>query len=237
ALAHLLVGDPLHVGEGVDLLAQLDAHALERLRIPLPQGPLPVAPALLALVVKSAVEGPVLEPAAVFLAKSREGLGSLPAQPHLAALEVAEGARERRALHRTVLGEIDTVRAPRCLEVPALVVGQLAAQVLDGIEVDVDGLESAGAGGGVRAVLAGRHLVERQELPECRPGGEQEAGDLPHVAVGGEVAAMTANRGEGKQDAGAPAEIETVCHGDISCTPCGGSAPVVEASLLPALRL
>jgi hypothetical protein len=94
----------------------------------------------------------------MLVAKASKRLRSLAAEAELASLEVAKRARKGRALEVPVLGEVDAVGAPRALDLALLVVGQLAAQVLDRVQVEMDGLEGARAGSRVRAVLTRRDL-------------------------------------------------------------------------------
>src|SRR3954466_7164164 len=72
--------------------------------------------------------------------KAGKRLRPLAAEAELAAGEVAERAREGRALHVAVLGEVDAVGAPRRLDLALLLVRQLTAQVLDRVQVEIDGL-------------------------------------------------------------------------------------------------
>src|SRR5438445_6841839 len=131
----------------------------------------------------------------------------------LAVAEALPRAAERRALGDAHFLEFDALAAAIGLEAPPLVVGQVAVQVLDRVQIDVHGLERAGAGRRVGAVLAGRHLAERQQLPERRAALPEPPCDRARVRVAAQAAARPAHAGERQEETGSAAEVEAMSHG------------------------
>src|SRR5207237_1199765 len=130
--------------ELVDLLAQPSARLVQRRRVAIAQGRLPVAPALLPLLVQRAVERPILDPPRVLLTEFAKG--ALPLGAAGAEEEPAEGATENASLDAPVVREIDARLASQPGEL-RLLVGRERIEVSDAVQVDVDGLERERAGG------------------------------------------------------------------------------------------
>ena len=206
----LRVGDPLHVAELVDGLAQAGSRFLERAGVAVAQSGFPVAPALAALVVQRAVERPILDPRAMLAPELAECALAIGAALTLA--EPPEGAPQGGPLHPAVPFEVDASLLPQAPEL-RLLVGRESFEVGDGAQVDVDGLEREGARGGVGAVLAGGHFVQGKVLPERAARPEQPVRHPARVGVASQIARAAAQRGEGQEDAGPPPEVELVCHG------------------------
>ena len=210
--APLLVGDPLLVAERLDLVAQLLSRAGQRLRLAVAQGRLPVAPALQPPVVQRAVHGPVREPVAVLLAEGGEGPRAGGPAAKLGVAETFPAAPQRRPLGGAHLLELDAIAVAVRIEPPLLLAGQLATEVLYPVQVDVHRLQRRRAGGGIRAVLARRDLVERQVLPHRRAAGAQPARHRSRVGIAAQPAARPADGGQRKEEPGAPAQVEAMSH-------------------------
>src|SRR5204862_6585827 len=129
-------------------------------------------------------------------------------RPDLSIAKTFPCPAQRRALRGAGRLEIDARCRSVRLESPALVVGELAVQVLDGIDIDVYGLQRARAGCGIGAVLARRYLAERQQLPQRRAALAKPARHPSSVGVTAQPGTRAADAGQRQQQTSAPAEIE-----------------------------
>ena len=195
--APLLLGLPLEPGEEQDLAREPSARVGERVRIAVAQRLRPVrpgAPTQLA-VVQRHEERVVVEPGPLLLDEGHEGAGPLGLPLHSSRRKRSKPSWKARRLSAGPRPSGRRSTADRGQAV-ALLGGERvdAARLLEvghRLGGDVHRVDGEGRQGEVRAVLAARGLVDREEQDRGQPGvpgparERDQVRDLAHPPVGG----------------------------------------------------
>src|SRR5581483_1714092 len=188
--------NPLQVLIEDDVARQRVAYLVDRRRLALSQrlGPLGPRPLLFAGM-NGAKEAVVLDPPCL-LRRERAQLGGAVAVPTpLVAIEPVERAPKRVVLHAPDVTVVDLRRGPDPIARRPLVVGHVG-------DADEDRIDRHRADGGIGRLLAGRHLIDGQQLQHADTRvGEPRRDRLDVADIADAPARRRGNRKQGDEKA------------------------------------